>query len=419
MKKMIFLFSKDALSIENLPLYGNKYWKTPNLDALAEKGTVFYNHHTSASSTSMSFSSMLTGKYPHEFTERKRYVHVPVNEHKSIFADLQELGYDCHILWSIDYMTTAWPYVREFGDESKTHIHIVEMHQPAGQHRDKGKELVRSDELSEQTYRNIVNELESIPKKDKQFIWMHLPHVLKGRISFGDDIDLMDRILGFVRERYGDESIYFTADHGHMNFHKNIMAYGFHAYELTCRVPLIVPRIGEVSRVDELTSHVDLKTLIMENRIVHRNYVFVDTQYYTQPHRKLAVITNRYKYIFNKKNQVEELYDLKWDSEERFNLLEIDRYDEDKKVLRNTRELYFYPYWDEVDNAYKKLKSIKDEIWQVGTPTEEFVCKLRDFIAGIKRKRIIRKQIRKNKNTGNLSNARQKTKRHGDNDLSL
>lgn len=394
MKKMIFLFSKDAMSIENLPLFGNQYWKTPNIDALAEKGTVFYNHHTSAGSTSMVFSSMLTGKYPHEFVNRKRYVHVPVNEHRSIFDDLQEQGYDCHILWSSDYMTGAWPYVREFGDEEKTKIHVVEMHQPAGQHRAKGKELVRSDEVSEQIYQKITNELESISKTDKQFIWLHLPHVLKGRISYGDDIDLTDRLLGFVRERYGDENIYFTADHGHMNFHKNIMGYGFHVYELICRVPLITPRIDGLTRVDELTSHIDLKTMLLENRIVRRDFVFVDTQYYTQPNRKFAVISNRFKYIYNKKDGFEELYDLGWDPEERFNLLEGERYDEDKKLLRSTKELYFYPYWGESAQAYEWLKAEKDCIWRVGTPKEELECKARDWVLKLKKKRLVKKQLR-------------------------
>lgn len=394
MKKMIFLFSKDAMSIENLPIYGNKYWKTPNIDELAAKGTVFYNHHTSAASTSMVFSSMLTGKYPHEFENRKRYVHVPPNEHRSIFDDLQELGYDCHILWSIDYMTGAWPYVREFGDEKKTKIHVVDMHQPAGQHRKKGEELVRSDVLIEQTYNNIINELESIEKTEKQFIWLHLPHVLKGRISYGDDIDVVDRILGFVRQRYGDENIYFTADHGHMNFHKNIMGYGFHVYELTCRVPLIVPQIDNIPEVNDLTSHVDLKTLLLENKIVKRDFIYVDSQYYTQPDRKLAVIGKRYKYIYNKNGNSEELYDIVWDPEERFNLLEGERYDEDKKQLRSTKELYFYPYFDKVEQAYKELKKHKDEIWRVGSRKDETEAYLRNEVLKFKKKRLAKKQIK-------------------------
>lgn len=394
MKKMIFLFSKDAMSVENLPLYGNKYWDTPNIDEMAEKGTVFYNHHTSAVSTSMAFSSMLTGNYPHEFKNRKRYVHVTPNEHRSIFDELQDQDYDCHILWSIDYMTGAWPYVREFGDEKKTKFHIVDMHQPAGQHRKKGTELKRSNELVEQTYWNIVNELKSIEKNEKQFIWLHLPHVLKGRISYGDDIDVVDRILGFVRQRYGDENIYITADHGHMNFHKNIMGYGFHVYELTCRVPLIVPKINGIARVDELTSHVDLKTLLLNDKIVRRKYVYVDTQYYTQPDRKLAVIGQRYKYIYNKNGKYEELYDLSWDPEERFNLLEGERYDEDKKQLRSTRELYFYPYFEEAMIAYKELKAQKDSIWRVGSCKDELNAYLRNEIQKRKKNYLARKQMK-------------------------
>lgn len=396
MKNTIFLFSKDALCVEYLPIYGNKYWKTPNIDELAAKGTVFYNHHTTAASTSMAFSSMLTGVYCHEFENRKRYIHVPANEKRSIFDVLQEQGYDCHILWSADYMTGAWPYVREFGDDSKTRIHVVEMHQPAGKHRRKGEELKRCDKTAEQTVQNILTELLSIEKKEKQFIWLHLPHVLKGRISYGDDIDLTDRILGFVRERYGDDSIYFTADHGNMNFHKNIMAYGFHVYELTCRVPLIAPRVDGVSRVEYLTSHVDLAALLTENRIVKREYTYVDTQYYTQPDRKLAVVGEKYKYIFSKREKKEELFDLEWDPQERFNLLETDRYDEDKKVLRNTRELYFYPYWEQVPENYVRLKQCKNQIWREGTWWEETYCYLRDLYAKIKRRRAAQKLMKEN-----------------------
>lgn len=392
MKDVIFLFSKDAMPIENLPIYGNKYWETPNIDALAAKGTVFYNHHTSAASTSMVFSSMLTGKYAHEFSERKRYIHVKPNEHRSIFNELQEKGYDCHILWSSDYMTGAWPYVREFGDEEKTKIHIVDMHQPAGQHRKKGEELCRSEVITNRTYETIIRELESIEIKGKQFIWLHLPHVLKGRISYGDDVDVVDRLLGYVREKYGDENIYFTSDHGHMNFHKNIMGYGFHVYEPTCKVPLITPRINGIERVDDLTSHVDLIKILLGNEIVKREYVFVDSQYYTQPDRKLAVIGRRFKYIYNKRNDTEELYDLMWDQNERFNLLEGERYDEDKKLLRNTKELYFYPYFLEAEKAYTELKCEKDKIWRKGTMKEEMYSWIRNEISKIKRKRVALKQ---------------------------
>ena len=378
MKKVIILYSKDAMSIDNLPLYGNKYWKTPNLDELASKGTVFYNHHTSASSTSMVFSSMLTGKNCFEFEKRKRYTSVEPNEKESIFAILQKQGYDCHIIWSPDYMTGAWPYVREFGNEDKTKIHIVEMQQQVGVHRPKNVTLKRDDKLLSETVEKIKNELNSIEKSDKMFIWLHLPHVIRGRCSYGDDIDVVDDILGFLRQKYGDDNIYVTADHGHMNMHKNIPAYGFHVYEPTCRVPLICPLINGEHRIDYLTSHVDLMNLLLNDEIVKRDYIYVDTQYYAQPDRKLAVIGERFKYIYSKRTDSEELYDLHWDPEERFNLLELERFDKDKKVLRRLTELYFYPYRDQIDEPLNFLRSKKDEIWKNGTRLEEFVFKLRN-----------------------------------------
>ncbi len=382
---IIFLYSKDALPKDNLPVYSNKYWKTPNLDALAAKGTVFMNHYTSAASTSMVFSSMLTGKYPYQFEKRKRYTFVEPNEKESIFSILQKRGYDCHILWSKDYMTGAYPYVREFGDENKTKIHIVEMHQVAGIHRPKNETLKRNDKLLEKTKQNIYNELNGIDiSSGNVFIWLHLPHVLKGRESYGDDIDVFDEILGFIRKRFSDENIFVTADHGHMNFQKNIPGYGFHVYEPICRVPLITPKIDNLDRVEKITSHVDLMNIILNREITLRDYVYVDSQYYAQPDRKLAVITERFKYIYNKRDKSEELYDLKWDPCENLNLLEKERFDKDKKILRRVSELYFYPYKDDIDNAYNFLKAKKDEIWKSPTRAEELEFRLRNDLTKLK-----------------------------------
>ena len=71
MKNIIFI-SKDALNKHALPVYGNKYWKTPNIDELAAKGTVFNRHYTAGASTAMAFTSMAIGKYCYE-TGRKYY----------------------------------------------------------------------------------------------------------------------------------------------------------------------------------------------------------------------------------------------------------------------------------------------------------------------------------------------------------
>ena len=85
MKNRIVLISKDAFGIMNLPQYGNKFWKTPNIDKLVKNGTLFKKHYTTAPSTGMAFTSMFTGKYPYELTDRKVYTHVKRYEGTTLF----------------------------------------------------------------------------------------------------------------------------------------------------------------------------------------------------------------------------------------------------------------------------------------------------------------------------------------------
>ena len=71
MKDKIILVSKDVFMRGYLPVYGNTYWKTPNIDELAKKGTVFLKHYTAAPSTAMSFTSMFTGLYAIDIDRQK------------------------------------------------------------------------------------------------------------------------------------------------------------------------------------------------------------------------------------------------------------------------------------------------------------------------------------------------------------
>ena len=43
-----------------------------------------------------------------------------------------------------------------------------------------------------------------------------MPHVLSGRSGYGSDVDLFDYLVGQIRERFNDNSIYITADHGNV-----------------------------------------------------------------------------------------------------------------------------------------------------------------------------------------------------------
>ena len=103
--KNILLITKDAMCKDYLPIYGNTYWKgkTPNIDELAQKGTVFNRHITAAPSTVMAFRAMVTGKFAHEqpFSNYKPK-EIPSND-TDLFEVAANLGYQGHIIWD-----SAW-----------------------------------------------------------------------------------------------------------------------------------------------------------------------------------------------------------------------------------------------------------------------------------------------------------------------
>jgi len=65
-KSNVLLVTFDALSAEDMSLYGYKLPTTPNLDAFAQRSTVFANFYSVTTFTTPSIATMLTGGYPSE-----------------------------------------------------------------------------------------------------------------------------------------------------------------------------------------------------------------------------------------------------------------------------------------------------------------------------------------------------------------
>lgn len=61
----LFIFMPDQLRYDSLGCFGNAVIHTPNIDALASRGTKFTNCFLQASVCSQSRCSMFTGTYPH------------------------------------------------------------------------------------------------------------------------------------------------------------------------------------------------------------------------------------------------------------------------------------------------------------------------------------------------------------------
>lgn len=129
---------------------------------------------------------------------------------------------------------------------------------------------------------------------------------------------------------------------------------------------------------------------------------YTDSAYYGQPNRELGIVHGKYKYIYNKRENKEYLYDTEYDPTERFNLIADSIYDSDRGVQLPSREEFLYPYWDELPGIREKLKNEKSRIWKESTNKQKFIgwikIKTRPFRERMiiwKKKRLYSKEQRR------------------------
>ncbi len=377
MSNNILLITKDAFCKEYLPLYGNQLWrgKTPNLDELISKGTVFNRHYTAAPSTVMAFRAMSTGKFAYDQPYSNYTPKEVPGSSTDLFAVAKARGYKGHIIWDEAWVKMVLRYGNCYGEDVEIH-NIQELRQGVGCHYNHSEPLKNNDVLCQSTLQKVVSIVKKIEDdNEKNFVWIHLPHVLNGRTAYGSDLDAFDNLIGMLREYFDDDSIYISADHGNMNGYNGKYCYGFDVNTSSIEIPLITPRIDGYSHFDKLTSNVDINTLIFEHKIIEHEYVFSDSAYYAQPHRKLAIVSEKFAYIFNKKDGSEELYDMVNDRMERCNLLKDSHYDVDRKVTSPVREYYYSPYWDKAESIADEFRKQKEKIWKNAPFIDEFIEK--------------------------------------------
>lgn len=363
MKNKILLVSKDVFMRGYLSIYGNKYNQTPNIDELANKGTVFLRHYTAAPSTAMAFTSMFTGQYAFQ-TDRKKYVEVSDWDGETFFDEMYNNGYKCHVVWDKSYVHLAQKYSKCYGKHTIIHnTEFLTRKQPA---HIKGKyDDMSFDPEAEKMCEEKLDELtkQIFESGDKVFMWIHFPHALMGRNAYGSDIDMLDRLIGLFRKYFSDDAIYITADHGHMNGAHGKYGYGFDVYENAINIPLITPKINDMDIVDFPTSNTRVADII-KGIIPKDEIVYSETAYYMQPHRKIAIVHGRYKYIYEKQTNKEFLFDVLWDPEENINLINTEIYDVDRRNSFSLTQRFFYPYWTDLMPEINYLREQKNSIWK-------------------------------------------------------
>ena len=362
--KNLILISKDILMKDYLPPYGNKDYVTPNISELASKGTIFNRHYTAAPSTAMAFTSMFTGKYAYQ-TDRKKYTEVEEYKGITLFDKLHDAGYEIHALWDQRYVYLAKKFSKCYGSHTIFHdVDWLTMDIPPhikGQYDD----LTYRPQYTEKLLQEMHKFLETVVgSKNNVFLWIHFPHVLAGRNTYGSDIDVFDTIVGYCREFFDDDSFFITADHGHMNGTHGKYGYGFDVYEKAINIPLIAPMINGSKTIDFPTSNTQLDEIILKRSVTQLPCVLSETAYYEQPHRKIAIIKNNFKYIFEKQTGKRFIYDLSWDPNENVSFAYPEIYDPDRKREFAISQRVYYRNWEEALATLEELENIKKSIWK-------------------------------------------------------
>ena len=373
--KKIVLITKDAVSKNYLPVYKNKYWKTPNMEELANKGTVYNRHYTVAASTAMAFYSMITGENCFQ-TSCKDYGDEQPFNGETIFDKFEKLGYKTYLIWDKTYTSFAKQHLKIV--DGKTEVISLDIIPNIPPHQ-KGifDDLTFKDKDTNLAMKRIKDMFLELGEKDENsFVWIHLPHVLAGRNSYCSDIDLFDDVVGYAREIFGDESIFISADHGNMDGKNGKFGYGFDLEETAICIPLISPRVENLSEIDFLTSNLDLFDILLR-KPNKQEYVVSDTAYYCQPKRKIAIIHSHFKLIYDKSKKRFCLFDLNWDPDEKYNLFYPEFYDVDRMSWYSLNQRFFYPFWSEAIKEKELLLKRFDEIWRVGSTCIELKNKIK------------------------------------------
>jgi len=307
---------------------------------------------------------MFSGLNAYEL-ERKSYR--PVNQFTqapTLFNELEKSGTQTFVIWPEEFEDLAYVYSKVFDDATSIHYAPSGGAVWATLSSSGLKSPGNNYDLSEYIFEYIS----SIQKKcqGNWFVWCHCPHIFFPHSSYGSDIAVFDDLVGKISDGI-DAEIVLSGDHGHMGGHKGKIVYGFHVYEPAIKIPLIIPNWISQKSVDFPVGQNQLKDIILSKEINEQEFIFSDTKYYEQPGRIIMIRTGDFKYIYNKTDQSEELYDVRFDKSENINLLIELWPDYDRHGSYQLDQVVHYPDWDLAHQKYLLLRREKDRIWREGT----------------------------------------------------
>lgn len=344
-KPNVILITIDCLRADHTTMAGYRRDITPNIARYAKDGLICDYAMATGTNTGHSFSSMLRSSFMEGIFDRN----VP-----TLTQLLEGAGYHTSFINARrldDWLTPKrWHRYRPtmIGDFDVLHLD--------------GEREWTADQLTDQT----IAYLDRLPKDRPEFMWVHymdvhMPREGHPEYGFGNsDVDVYDAEVKYSDAAVGrlldhmkatgmlDDSIVFiTADHGEAFLEHGTRDHSNKPYADNSHIPLVVLAPGlEGKRVKELTGLVDVAPTALAYAglpipDVYRGIDLVGAaRSGAVPSRPMVSETPRngieaifyawaymewpYKYVYDVKGNIHELYDLSTDPMEQRNLIEIE-----------------------------------------------------------------------------------------------
>jgi len=257
------LITIDTLRADRLSCYSSPYLKTPNIDSLAQMGTLFSRAFAHTPTTLASHTNILLGVTPLTHGVRANAYFVVRPESPTLAGYLKSYGY------TSGAFIGGYPLDSKFGLAQDFDTYDDDF---AGTGYKKRSILERK---AEAVIDKALGWLKS--QRSPWFLWIHCydPHdpyeppppfdIPYKKQPYDGEVAYVDyslgRLVSYFRENhcFDDTLVILTGDHGESLGEHGELTHGCFAYNATLWIPLIIILPGgKNGRVDQQVSHIDL-----------------------------------------------------------------------------------------------------------------------------------------------------------------
>ena len=264
----VILVTIDTLRVDALGFGGNTSVKTPFLDSLAARGTVFAEAHAHNVVTLPSHTNIITGLYPWQHGIRDNAGFILDPKTPTIATILHDAGF------ATGAFVSAYPLDHRFG--LTRGFDVYDDHYPAALHP---LDFTVQERPGSETLSLASNWWRGNASR-RRFLWVHIyePHApyappspfreqyrdnpYLGEVATADS--MLGQFLGPMLNENPDTLVVVTGDHGEALGDHGELTHGLFAYESTLHVPLIVVDPARAHSVDtRYVGHIDIAPTIV------------------------------------------------------------------------------------------------------------------------------------------------------------